>query len=853
MPVKFKNVKTHPCKLQTILGFSTLFFLTLFAACPAFADSTTWLAIPVTGDWNTADNWAAGGPPNGLADVATFDVSATTAVSLSANTTADGIVFNAGASAYTITATPTFSLTLGGAGVTNNSGAVQNLVTAGVNGVQGRILFTNNATAGDNTCFTNFGSTEFYNTSTAGSAAFINNGGASSGANGGNIQFFAGSSAGNGTFTNNGGAASGARGGNIKFSVGSTAGNGVFTTNGGMASGASGGATHFYLGSSTGNGTFTTNGGTVGDAYGGVIDFSGATVGSNASFTTNGGTANGAFGGTTQFYSNSSAGSGNFTTNGGTVSGAYGGTTQFSEGSTAGNGTFTTNGGTANGAFGGTTSIGGSAGNGTFTTNGGTVSGALGGTTNISGAAGNGIFTTNGGMVSGAFGGTTSIFGSAGGGTFTTNGATVSGASGGTTQFHYFSNAGGGTFTTNGGTVSGASGGTTCFYDTSSGDTPATFGVFGHAAISGTFTTNGGAVSGALGGTTQFNDRSTAGSSTFVANGGTGGGQGGQIVFSGDSTGGTATVQVFGNSALDISSHNPGSVSIGSLEGTGNAFLGANNLTVGGNNLSTIFSGVIQDSGGINFGSFTKAGTGTLTLSGANTYTGGTTINEGTLVAANNNALGTGSVTINAGTLLIQTGTTISNSIVLHGGNLAQTFSAGTSLADAINTTSDPSGTQTVAEILDGTTSSVATLQSSFAGFSLASNDVVRLSDVFSLSGVPVIDGLTGETDTFVLQLQIVDVNADSFLGWLDPATNQWVNAVDGNIGGTAFFAGDQAYNPLTDFVLGTYGVDTANNTVWAVINHNSEFAAIPEPAPCALLALGGAAVFFGLRFRRVG
>ncbi|WP_430515758.1 autotransporter-associated beta strand repeat-containing protein, partial [Salmonella enterica] len=37
-----------------------------------------------------------------------------------------------------------------------------------------------------------------------------------------------------------------------------------------------------------------------------------------------------------------------------------------------------------------------------------------------------------------------------------------------------------------------------------------------------------------------------------------------------------------------------------------------------------------------------KSGDETLTLSGANSYTGGTTISSGTLVASNVNALGSG-------------------------------------------------------------------------------------------------------------------------------------------------------------------------------------------------------------------
>ncbi len=36
----------------------------------------------------------------------------------------------------------------------------------------------------------------------------------------------------------------------------------------------------------------------------------------------------------------------------------------------------------------------------------------------------------------------------------------------------------------------------------------------------------------------------------------------------------------------------------------------------------------------------------------------------------------------------------------------------------------------------------------------------------------------------------------------------------------------NRAYNPTTDFHLGYYGIDTTNHKVWAVINHNSLFAA---------------------------
>ncbi|EHT6567177.1 autotransporter outer membrane beta-barrel domain-containing protein [Salmonella enterica] len=61
-------------------------------------------------------------------------------------------------------------------------------------------------------------------------------------------------------------------------------------------------------------------------------------------------------------------------------------------------------------------------------------------------------------------------------------------------------------------------------------------------------------------------------------------------------------------------------------------------------------------------GQVVKSGDETLTLSGANSYTGGTTISGGTLVASNVEALGTGDVTNNA-TLELNTGGTFDNAI----------------------------------------------------------------------------------------------------------------------------------------------------------------------------------------------
>ena len=114
--------------------------------------------------------------------------------------------------------------------------------------------------------------------------------------------------------------------------------------------------------------------------------------------------------------------------------------------------------------------------------------------------------------------------------------------------------------------------------------------------------------------------------------------------------------------------------------GAAGAFLSAaSNLTVniqnGGvtvNNLNssgvTIAAAMLANgSGGV-----TKMGTGQMILSGTNTYTGGTMINAGTMVAGNASAFGTGPVTINSpgGIYDLATALNFTNSLTLNGGFL---------------------------------------------------------------------------------------------------------------------------------------------------------------------------------------
>jgi autotransporter-associated beta strand protein len=89
---------------------------------------------------------------------------------------------------------------------------------------------------------------------------------------------------------------------------------------------------------------------------------------------------------------------------------------------------------------------------------------------------------------------------------------------------------------------------------------------------------------------------------------------------------------------------------IASLTGTGivendSYNSGFNVLTTGGDNSTGTFSGTLRDGPGVGPLGITKAGSGTFTLTGNNTYTGPTTVNSGILQAGSGTALGSNSAT----------------------------------------------------------------------------------------------------------------------------------------------------------------------------------------------------------------
>ncbi len=311
----------------------------------------------------------------------------------------------------------------------------------------------------------------------------------------------------------------------------------------------------------------------------GVIEFYGSATGDHATFINNGSDLSYGTGGEINFYGDSTAGNGTYSILGASQIIGIGGTLDFFDNSTADQGTFICEG----------ASIAGEQ-----NTTGGLV------ILNSGATAGNATFSANGGLVDSAKGSSVDL---------------VAG-----------SNSDNATFIANGGQANGALGGYVyCGLDGS-----------GPVAGNGTFIVNGATVSGAFGGVLYVYGLENA---TIIANPSANGG--GRAEIDGSITIG-ARIELFGDGWLNLFENSFRGTTVGSIEGDGMVSLGRTNLTTGTNNLSTTFSGVIEDGDSGQGGSLTKIGTGTLTLTGANTYTGITTIESGILLANNTKGSATG-------------------------------------------------------------------------------------------------------------------------------------------------------------------------------------------------------------------
>ena len=270
-----------------------------------------------------------------------------------------------------------------------------------------------------------------------------------------------------------------------------------------------------------------------------------------------------------------------------------------------------------------------------------------------------------------------------------------------------------------------------------------------------------------------------------------------------------STVQLNGGSLVFSSTVTGRAFTLGGLSGAGNLTL-ANNattpaaiaLTAGGNNASTTYSGILSGAG-----SLTKAGTGTLTLTGANTYAGGTTVNAGALLVNNTTGSGLGSGVVTVG---LATGTTASGTL------------GGTGILTVTSVTVNANGTLAPGATPGATTGALT----------------LNTTGGLTLNGTLVI-GISGTGDTSLITTGALTLSGATLTlnGTLNGTSNYAV-ATYGTLTGT-----------FTNFTAPSGYTINYSGTSFGAADIELDATAVPEPSTwtAGLLCLG----LFGFQSRR--
>jgi autotransporter-associated beta strand protein len=267
-----------------------------------------------------------------------------------------------------------------------------------------------------------------------------------------------------------------------------------------------------------------------------------------------------------------------------------------------------------------------------------------------------------------------------------------------------------------------------------------------------------------------------------------------------------STVSVASGTTLNV---NGFAAVAGQISGAGQILLGTGgSLTTGGNNLTTTFNGMISGSADLGV---TKTGTGSLTLSALQSYTGPTLVSAGNLVLTS--GLTASSVTVNSGAALLSgPSTTISRNVTLNGGGMLYTGGTSSSLLTIGNLTWNTNGT---------------------AGIFMALSDSGSASDSIMIAG-----NLTGGTGAGPGQF-VFNFEHTGFFGGVYTLLD--------------FPAGQSSGLDSSDF--GAVNVQANYGGVFDFNNSTGELTftinVVPEPATWTLL-LGCSALLFGLWRKRI-
>jgi filamentous hemagglutinin family protein len=268
----------------------------------------------------------------------------------------------------------------------------------------------------------------------------------------------------------------------------------------------------------------------------------------------------------------------------------------------------------------------------------------------------------------------------------------------------------------------------------------------------------------------------------------------------------TAVNVAISGAVFDLNNFSETIASLTGVSGT-SVTLGTTDTLTTGDSSNTTYSGVISGAGG----ALTKQGSGTFTLSGANTYTGLTTVSAGILSANNATALGTiaSGTTVNSGaTLDINSAAIGAEAITLNGGT-ALTGTGTGSLAGTIALNTAPTAT-----VFSANSGAVLTLNGAITGaFDLT---LQGLGTINLGGGSTSLTSLTSSVGTLGINSSITTTGAQSYTTpvVIGGAGTNTLRSTANNItfGSSANITGSQA---LT--LWSAVGGNTINGTVSSI------------------------------------
>jgi fibronectin-binding autotransporter adhesin len=278
-------------------------------------------------------------------------------------------------------------------------------------------------------------------------------------------------------------------------------------------------------------------------------------------------------------------------------------------------------------------------------------------------------------------------------------------------------------------------------------------------------------------------------------------------------------------------------------------------LQIGNNGKSTTYSGILSG-----LGSLEKIGSGTLTLSGANTYSGGTRITNGILNINNAMALGLGPLTVDVyNTIAIDntsgSAITIStNNTHNWWGNLTfigtNDLNLGTGNIPKFSQITCLSGNLTIGSVLAGTGPLIKagagaltlTASNSYSGKTTIKGGTLNIEGGISSTGTKLIDVQSGDVVFKTTNINKPDLDiqtSGSSIFEIVDGTH-----VVGTISGTGITQVDNGSLSATSIVQNTLSIGTAGKAGVCSYSTESTLQTVPEPGVFMLLAISGFVLF---------